>query len=119
MKALKSAAFSATLAGLVVIAAALAPSVYGQSRGRELTILAGRGGELGVSVVDGRGGVEVEEVHADSPAARAGLKRGDVIIEFDGEHVRSSRQFSRIVQETPPGRAVTATISRDGRKQDV
>lgn len=119
MKALKIAAFTVTLAGVVAVAVALAPSVYGQSRGRELTILAGRGGELGVSIVDGKTGVEIEEVHAGSAAEKAGLKRGDVFLEFDGEHVRSSRQFTRLVQETPPGRSVKATISRDGSKQDV
>jgi len=119
MKLLKIAALTPTIAAVAVVAVALGPSVYGQSRGRELTVLAGRGGELGVSIVDGKIGVEIDDVHANSPADKAGLKRGDVILEFDGEHVRSSRQFSRIVQETPPGRAVTATISRDGKKQDV
>lgn len=130
MKPLKIAAFAATLAGMLALAAvAFAPSVYGrfdapllaQGRqpGRELTILAGRGGELGVSIVDGKAGVEIDDVHAGSAAEKAGLRRGDVILEFDGEHVRSSRQFSRLVQETPAGRTVKATISRDGKKQDI
>ena len=39
-----------------------------------------------------------------------------MIVEFDGEHVRSARQFGRLVQETPPGRAVKATITRDGQR---
>jgi S1-C subfamily serine protease len=119
MKLLKIAAFTVTLAGVVGLALGLAPSVYGQSRGRELTILGGRGGELGVSIVDGQSGVEIEEVHADSAADKAGLKRGDVMLEFDGERVRSTRQLPRLIQETPSGRNVTATISRDGKRQDV
>jgi len=121
------------LAGVVALAVTIAPSLSlsaaaaspaddGQDRSgsRELTILGGRGGELGVSIVDGKsGGVEIEEVAANSAAEKAGLKRGDVILEFDGEHVRSSRQFTRLVRETPSGRSVKATISRDGKKQDV
>lgn len=120
MKLLKITGFAVTLAGLVALGVAVAPSVFAQDRGRELTILGGRGGELGVSIVDGKsGGVEIEDIAANSAAEKAGLKRGDVILEFDGEHVRGSRQFTRLVRETPAGRNVKATISRDGRKQDV
>src|SRR5262249_37554518 len=98
----------------------VAPTVYGQSRGRELTVLSGRGGELGVHIADARsGGVEITEVQPDGAAEKAGLKRGDVIVEFDGEKVRSGRQFARLVQETPAGRTVKATILRNGQKQDV
>ena len=92
---------------------------------RELTILAGRGAEIGLSVRDiepgdkNRTGVVVEEVRADSAAEKAGLKRSDVIVEFDGEAVRSARQFARVVQETPPGRTVTASVLSGGVKKNV
>ena len=87
---------------------------------RGLTMLAGRGAEIGVRIADGKTtGVVIEEVQPDSPAEKAGLKRLDVIVEFDGEHVRSARQFGRLVAETPPGRTVKATVMRDGRSQDV
>jgi serine protease Do len=126
----------AALAGAVAAIAALAPSVSGQSvafaqdrgaganqdrpRSRELTVLAGRGGELGIRITDAAaGGVEVQEVEPEGAADKAGLKRGDIIVEFDGEHVRSSRQFARIVQETPAGRTVKATITREGQKRDL
>ena len=94
-------------------------------RARELTILSGRGAEIGVSVRDveagdkARAGVLVEEVRPDSPAEKAGLKRSDVIVEFDGETVRSARQFTRLVQETAPGRTVTAAIVSDGARKNV
>jgi serine protease Do len=68
---------------------------------------------------DAQGGVVVDDVRPDSPAQKAGLKRSDVIVEFDGERVRSARQFARLVSETPPGRTVTATIVREGRRQSV
>ena len=120
MKGLKIAAIAVTLAGAAAVAIALAPSVYGQSRARELTVLGGRGAELGVRITDAAsGGVEIDEVQPDSAADKAGLKRGDVIVEFDGERVRSGRQFARLVQETPAGRTVKATIVRNGQRQNV
>lgn len=66
-----------------------------------------------------RTGVVVDEVHPDSPAEKAGLKAGDVIVEYDGERVRSARQFTRLVQETPEGRTVAIGLMRDGKKQTV
>jgi len=124
----------------VVLALVAAPFVAGRAdselraqsrqdgRGRELTVLAGRGAELGVSVRDvdqaeaspeRTTGVLVEDVRPGGPADKAGLKRSDVIVEFDGEHVRSARQFTRLVQETAAGRTVKATVVRDGQKKDV
>ena len=61
-------------------------------------------------------GVMVESVETDSPAAKAGLKANDVIVEFDGERVRSSRQFARLVQETVPGRSVQVAAMREGQR---
>src|SRR5437879_1370358 len=83
-------------------------------------VLAGRGSEIGVQIAEGKdGGVVVDEVRPDSPAEKAGLKKSDVIVEFDGERVRGARQFGRLVQETPPGKTVKATIVRDGQRRDV
>ena len=83
-------------------------------------VLAGRGAEIGVQVIDRNdGGVVIEEVRPDSPAEKAGVKRSDGIVTFDGERVRSVRQFTRLVQETPPGRTVKATVLRDGQQRDL
>ncbi len=133
MKMMKLSSILAAVAGLAVLAVAAAPSVYGQNRSetrtRALSVLDGRGGRIGVSARDldapeaerqkVQGGVLIDDVQPDSPAEKAGLKRADVIVEFDGEHVRSARQFSRLVQETAPGQVVKATIVRDGRRSDV
>jgi membrane-associated protease RseP (regulator of RpoE activity) len=64
-------------------------------------------------------GALVTDVREDSPAAKAGLKVKDVIVEFDGEKVRSARQLSRLVSETPPGRSVTVAALRDGTRVDL
>lgn len=87
--------------------------------------LRGPGASIGVSVRDlnntekEKQGVAIESVTPETPAARAGLKTGDVVVEFDGEQVRSVRSFTRLVQETAPGRTVKVTIVRDGRRQTL
>lgn len=62
-------------------------------------------------------GVRVEEVTPDSPAEKAGIKKDDVIVEFDGERVRSTRQFTRLVRETPAGQPVAMAVLRGGQRQ--
>src|SRR5688572_3468453 len=64
-------------------------------------------------------GVEITSVSPDSPAAQAGLKAHDVILEFNGTRVEGIDQFSRLVRETPSGRSVRLLISRDGAPQTV
>ncbi|MEW5984964.1 MAG: PDZ domain-containing protein [Acidobacteriota bacterium] len=64
-------------------------------------------------------GVVIDEVTDDSPAAKAGLKAGDVVVQFDGEQVRSASQFVRLVRETPAGRAVKMSVMRGGSRVDV
>jgi len=85
------------------------------------------GSYIGVSVRDvdaeeatraklpGPAGVVIEDVREDSPAQKAGFAEGDVVVEFDGERVRSTRQFTRLVQETPAEREVQAVVMRDGQ----
>lgn len=64
-------------------------------------------------------GVVVEQVEANSPAAKAGLKQNDVILRYDGQTVEGTVQFRRLVRETPPGRTVNLEISRDGNSQTL
>jgi serine protease Do len=61
----------------------------------------------------------VEEVRPGSAAEKAGLRVSDIITRFDGQEVRGARQFSRLVQETPAGRTVVATVQRDGKSADL
>ncbi|HXF06046.1 MAG TPA: PDZ domain-containing protein [Blastocatellia bacterium] len=67
----------------------------------------------------GEYGVIISRVEPESPAAKAGLKENDVIIEYNGIRVEGTLQFNRLVRETPPGRTVTLRIVRDGKRQDV
>jgi S1-C subfamily serine protease len=62
----------------------------------------------------GLAGAVVTDVNADSAAAKAGVKTGDVVTSFDGERVRSARQLERLVAETPAGRTVKMALQRAG-----
>ncbi|MEO8129896.1 MAG: PDZ domain-containing protein [Bryobacteraceae bacterium] len=64
-------------------------------------------------------GVEVTRVEEDSPAAKAGLKTGDVVLEYGGQRVEGTEQFVRLVHETPVGREMKLSISRNGTLQSV
>jgi serine protease Do len=82
-------------------------------------MLDGRGAQIGVEVNDVTEGVRIEEVDQESPASKAGLHAGDIVVDLDGERVRSARQFSRLIQETASGRSVALGIMRDGKRQVV
>jgi serine protease Do len=129
--------------GLVVVVglAITAPVIHGQGvrvwspgdepQVRSLEILTGGGSTLGVTVRDvdqadlarakaqAMTGVVVEEVDGEGAGARAGLKAGDLVTAFDGERVRSARQLARLVTETAPGRAVKATVLREGTRIEL
>jgi serine protease Do len=61
-------------------------------------------------------GVIVQSVVKGSPAEEAGLHDEDVILEYGGFQVWSAQHFSRLVEETPPGRKVDLAVSRDGKR---
>lgn len=64
-------------------------------------------------------GVVVAGITEDSPAAKAGLKEKDVVIEVNGQRVEGAAQFRRIIHEIPAGRTVQLTVWRDGRSQTL
>jgi serine protease Do len=139
MKLMKALCAAVALAGLAALAVAFARPAYGQGRQlppgadrlwlQEFALLEGPGSRIGVTARDldsaeatrlnVQGGVLVETVGPDSPAAKAGLRASDVVVEFDGERVRSLRQFTRLVRETPPDRPVQMAVLRDGRRTEL
>src|SRR5438552_18845232 len=64
-------------------------------------------------------GVGVTQVIKDSPAEKAGLKKDDVILRFEGESVTSARKLTRLVSEASADQTVRLTISRGGSEQEV
>jgi len=136
MNAWKCGAAAVALVAAAGIGAAFLPPAHAQATTRVVTpkavqVVSGRGSQIGVTIRDVEDadakasklaaptGVIIEEVADDSPASKAGLKKGDVVLEFDGERVRGVRHFTRLVQETPAGRKVQTSVMRDGQKLNV
>jgi serine protease Do len=61
-------------------------------------------------------GVLVIRAERATPAARAGLRKDDVITSIDGQPVTSSVQFNRLVAAKPPAAKIVLKIIRDGRE---
>ena len=60
-------------------------------------------------------GALVAQVQADAPAAKAGLKSGDVITKVNGDAVKDARDLSRRIGMMKPGSTVALTVIRDGK----
>ena len=84
-------------------------------------------GWLGVSVQDlvpedgrsARRGVLVAAVERTSPAGRAGLRQGDVVVAINGDRVETSRALVRTVAAIPPGQTLRLTVLREGREREM
>ncbi len=79
-------------------------------------------GWLGVSVQDqpgAGGGVSIAGVERNGPAAKAGVRAGDVVTAVNGAKVDSARNLIRAVAATPPGNSLRLTLRRQGRDMDV
>lgn len=127
----------ALIAKVLLVLIALAPAVvWAQGRGAQRieprrVQIDGIGGSIGVDVRDVTAeegqrarlsppqGAYVTRVASGSPADKAGIMTGDIIVEFDGERVRSARQLSRLVRESADDRAVKSTIVRDGNRRSI
>lgn len=93
--------------------------------------LGGGGPRLGVQIRDiegtdvatlkltGPNGAVIEDVMKDSAADKAGAKKGDVVVQFDGENVRGAQQLTRLVRETPAGRTVKMALVRGGKRVEL
>jgi len=107
-------------------AAPIAPVPPSSPMGEVIRLMAGSGSYLGVGVRDvdaerkkalnlkEERGAEITSVEDNSPAAHAGLKTGDVVLDYAGNRVESMEQFIRMVRETPAGREVKIAVSRGG-----
>jgi S1-C subfamily serine protease len=71
---------------------------------------------FGLSVDEGAG---VESVNADSAAEKAGIRGGDVIVEIEGEPVKTVEDLFAQLRRYRPGEQVTVTIVRDSDRRDV
>lgn len=118
------------LAALLVAWLAAAPAPAAAQAGDPF-MLFGAGASIGVTVRDvgpedaataklpQPSGAFVESVREGSAAAKAGLRTADIIVEFDGERIRSIRQFTRLVQESAPRRTVAVIVVRGTERQTL
>ena len=67
---------------------------------------------------DARGAL-VTEPQEDSPAAKAGIRAGDVIAEVNGEKVRGPRALARMIGQLDPDSTAKLTVFRDGESREV
>ena len=123
------AALAAILAAAAIVAVVSARPAAAQ--GQRVFMQAAGTGSLGVTIRDVTSddaskakmslpaGVYVDSVREGSPAAKAGFQAGDIVVDFDGERVRSASHFTRLVQESVPNRQVAAVVVRGTSKQTL
>jgi len=69
--------------------------------------------------VKGERGALVTDVMKDSPASKAGMKRGDLIVEFDGKSVEDTTGLRNMVANTAPGKIVPTKVIRQGKEETL
>jgi serine protease Do len=118
---------AAVFAGIAWAQSSFAPPKAHSAITRSYT----RRGYLGVGVIDvtdarakalnlkDSSGVEVKRVDDNSPAAKAGLREDDIILEVDGKRIETVEQFIHAVSDSAPGTKLALTVWRNGAKQVV
>lgn len=76
-------------------------------------------GWIGLEVEDAVGGVQVRRVAADSPAAHAGLRAGDRVVNLDGQPMLRASELAPRIAESPPGHDAALTVLRNGHRLGV
>ena len=119
------------VAALLVVWLTAVPSQAAAQAGEAFTVFYGAGSSIGITARDVTSddaskaklaqplGAFVESVRDGSPAATAGIRTGDIILDFDGERVRSVRQFTRLVQESAARRSVPVVVVRGAERQTL
>jgi S1-C subfamily serine protease len=74
---------------------------------------------VGVRIQDVDGGAKITQIVAGAPAAKAGLKVGDVVTNFDGKTIGSADDLTAAVFQAKPGEKVSVTIQRNGSTKQL
>ena len=74
---------------------------------------------LGLVLTTDKGKVLVEEVAADSPAAKAGIQRGDQVLKADGKDVKTDDDFEELLKAKGPGDPLRLRLTRKDKPLDV
>jgi serine protease Do len=120
-----------TICAVALAGALAAPAMHAQARPAAAVSINRFGSYLGIGIqeIDSdraktlklreEAGVEVTRVEKDSPAEKAGLMVGDVVLQYNGQRIEGIEQFSRMVRETPVGRDAKLDIWRNGAPTSV
>jgi serine protease Do len=68
--------------------------------------------------LDLKGGALVQSVDEGTPAARAGMQKGDIIVSVNGEPIKDSMELTHKVAGYPPGKTITVEAYKDGKKKE-
>ncbi|MCY4262563.1 MAG: DegQ family serine endoprotease [Candidatus Dadabacteria bacterium] len=68
---------------------------------------------------EGTDGALISDISPGSPAEKAGLRRGDVVVKFDGETIKEFTSLSKLVAMKAPGTSAKITVVRDGKNKDI
>ncbi len=133
MKSLRIFLLSTVLTGAVA-ATGCGHTTLDEKKSSRVIVISDRDGErpwLGVTINDVtrrlaekksltvKEGAYVNGVSDESPADKAGLREGDVIVEYDGKKIRDTEDLQRSVRNTEPGKEVFIGVVRDGSKQSL
>ena len=135
MKFWKTAALAMGFVAAAGLGAVLTPAIHGQTRAPRVVtpraaevFWSGGGSRLGVSITDvsaddsktkGNAGVLIDDVDEDSPAAKAGLKKGDIITKVGDKKISNAGDLTTAVRSHKPGEKVAISYLRDGKEQKV
>ena len=93
--------------------------VWGGTGGFFDLFRSGQAGYLGVQVAQTSSGLEIAEVVADSPAAKAGLKPKDMLLKIDGKALSSPDELPRLLSRKKPGDEIKLEYSREGKSKEI
>jgi hypothetical protein len=121
------ASIGAVVIAIGVTAATAAPQNLGRLQRPDSLLLQGPGSDIGATVSilpegqrpQGLSGVVIEQVTRGGPADDAGLRRCDIVTEFDAVAITDPVQFGKVVRDTPPGRRVKVIVWREGTRREI
>ncbi len=64
-------------------------------------------------------GALINEVVADGPAAKAGLRSGDILVDIEGREIREGRDLLRAILQYPVGKTISVSVLRDGQTKKL
>jgi serine protease Do len=73
----------------------------------------------GFGIAEGTKGAVVQAVQKNTPASKAGVRAGDVVVAVNGKAVEDRGQLTRSVAAIPPGGKAALTVLRDGKRQEI